>query len=143
MIKAMPSKTEGVWHGSRLHFRRTFARGNSFINGIDEFRTKVDSDSKRIIEQVETYIREGGGEYEDWYVGLTDNPIEPVTEALSLHKVQGQRLTYIETTSSQIAQAVADNFVNLCGTDGNFSTKEISRACKSLYVYKKATHLVG
>jgi hypothetical protein len=103
----------------------------------------VVSDPKQIIEQIETYIYQGGGEYEDWYIGLTGNPIDPVTEAFSLHKVQGQRLAYFETTSSQIAQAVADYFVNLCGADGNLGTNEISCACKSLYVYKKATHLVG
>jgi hypothetical protein len=103
----------------------------------------VASDSKQIIEQIETYIREGGGEYKDWYVGMTDNPIEPVDEALLLNKVQSHRFTYIETISSQVAKTVADYFVNLCGTDGNFSTKEISRASKSVYVYKKATHLVG
>jgi len=114
-----------------------------FSNDIDKLRTEVASDPKQIIEQIETYIREGGGEYEDWYVGLTDNPIEPVTETLLLRKVQGQWLTYIETTSSQIAQAVADYFVSLCGTDGNFNTKEITRACNSLYVYKKPPHLVG
>jgi hypothetical protein len=108
-----------------------------------ESKTKVANVPKQIIEQIETYIREGGGEYEDWYVGLADNPIEPVTETLSLHKVRGQRFTYIETASSQIAQAAADYFVNLCGTDGNLKTNDISRACKSLYVYKKAVHLVG
>jgi hypothetical protein len=108
-----------------------------------EFKTKAANDLKQIIEQIETYIREGGGEYEDWYVSVTDNPLEPLNEVLSLHKVQSQRFTYIETISSQIARAVADYFVNQLGTDGNLGTKEISGACKSLYVYKKAAHLVG
>jgi hypothetical protein len=103
----------------------------------------VASDYNQIIELIETYIREGGGEYEDWYIGLTDNPIDPVSEASSLHRVQDQRLTYIETTSPQIAQAVADYFINLCGTDGKVSRKELGHACNSLYVYKKAAHLVG
>lgn len=108
---------------------------------MDRFETKQ-GDQEQIINEIETYIREGGGEYEDWYVGLTDDPFEPITEALLLHKVQGQRLTYIETASPQIAQTVVDYFINLCGTDGNLKTSDISRACNSLYIYKKATHLV-
>ena len=111
------------------------------LGNMDGIETKQGG-QEQIINEIETYIREGGGEYEDWYVGLTDDPFEPINEALLLQKVQGERLSYIETSSPQIAQAVADYFVNLCGTDGNLSTKEINRACNSLYVYKKATHLV-
>lgn len=97
---------------------------------------------KQIINEIETYICQGGGEYEDWYIGITDNPMEPVNEALLLQKIQGGKLAYIETSSPQIAWAVADYFVNLCGTDGNLNMEGISRVCNSLYVYKKATHLV-
>jgi hypothetical protein len=147
MVQVMLSKTEGMWPEGRLRFRRAFAQrdsqGNSFMDSIDECRTELASNSKQIIEQIETYIREGGGEYKDWYIGMTDNPIEPVDEALLLNKVQNHRFTYIETISSRVAKTVADYFINLCGADGHFSTKEISRACKSLYVYKKAAHLVG
>jgi len=115
-------------------------QNNAFVD-MDRVETKQGS-QKKIINEIETYIQEGGGEYEDWYVGLTDDPFGPITEALLLQKVQSERLLYIETSSPQIAQAVADYFVSLCGTDGNISTNEINRACRSLYVYKKAAHLV-
>ena len=108
---------------------------------MDEIAIKRGSEEK-IIAEIETYIREGGGEYDDWYVGLTDNPMEPVKKALLLKKVQGERLAYIETSSPQIALAVADYFINLCGTDGNLIKKEITPGCNSIYVYKKAAQLI-
>jgi hypothetical protein len=112
------------------------------VNGIYELEAEVADDSNQIIEQVETYIRQGGGRYEDWYVGLADNPIKPVSEAFSLHKVQSRRFTYIETPSARVARDVARHFVNLRGTDGNLSTNKISHTCNSVYVYKKAGYPV-
>jgi hypothetical protein len=96
-------------------------------------------DEKKIIAQIETYIRQGGGEYRNWYIGMADNPIGPVTEAFRLNKVQNHRFTYIETLSHDIATTVADYFINVCGTDGNISE---TKTCDALYVYKKAEHIV-
>jgi hypothetical protein len=92
---------------------------------------------KQIITQIETYIHQGGGEYSDWYIGLADNPLDPITEAFRLQKVQNHRFTYIETLSHDIAKAVADYFINVCGTDGIISE---TKTCDSLYVYKKAEY---
>ena len=99
-------------------------------------------DEKNIIAQIEKYICEGGGEYGDWYIGLADNPIDPITEAFRLHKVQNRRFTYIETISHQAAKAVADYFLNVCCTDGNLSDIDESRPCRALYIYKKAVNLI-
>jgi hypothetical protein len=98
---------------------------------------------KQIIDEIEAYISQGGGEYQDWYVGMTNNPIDPLTEASLLHKVENHRFMYIETISQQVAKAVADYFVNVLGTDGNLNDEEKDGACQALYVYKKAVHLVG
>ncbi len=98
---------------------------------------------KHIIEQMETYIRQGGGEYEDWFIGLADNPIVPITEVSRLRKVQNHRFTYVETISIEVAKAVADYFINACGMDGNISETEKDDACRALYLYKKAEHLVA
>ena len=100
-------------------------------------------DQKHIVEQVEAYIRGGGGEYEDWYVGIADNPLDPIDEAMLFHKVQNYWFMYIETISSQVAKAVADYFVNGRGTDGNLSGNETVDVCRAIYVYKKAAHLVS
>ncbi|MGD0551948.1 MAG: hypothetical protein ABSB25_04775 [Sedimentisphaerales bacterium] len=99
-------------------------------------------DEKHIIAQIEAYIRQGGGEYGDWYIGLADNPIDPIIEAYRLHKVQNHRFTYIETVSHQAAKAAADYFLNVCGTDGNLSDTDTSRPCRALYIYKKAADLI-
>jgi hypothetical protein len=96
-------------------------------------------DEKQIIAQIETYIRQGGGEYGDWYIGLADNPIAPIMEVTRLHKVQNHRFAYIETISHDIAKAAADYFLKVCGTDGDISDIVDSDA---IYVYKKAEHLV-
>ena len=100
-------------------------------------------DQKYIIEQMETYIRQGGGEYGNWFIGLADNPIAPITETSRLRKVQNHRFTYVETMSVEVAKAVADYFINACGMDGNIGKTEKDGACRALYLYKKAEHLVA
>jgi hypothetical protein len=99
-------------------------------------------DEKNIIAQIETYIRQGGGEYGDWYIGLANNPIDPITVASRLHKVQNNRFTYIETISPHVARLVSDYFLNVCGTDGNLSDINTSRPCRAIYIYKKAPNLI-
>jgi hypothetical protein len=94
-------------------------------------------DEKNIIVQIETYIRQGGGEYGEWYIGLADNPIEPATDSFRNHKVKNSWFTYIETSSHEIARAIAEYFINTCGTDGNINDLGLSDSCQSLYVYKK------
>jgi hypothetical protein len=98
---------------------------------------------KHIIEQVETYIRHGGGEYRDWFIGLADNPIVPIRKASRLRKIQNHRFVYIETISGEVAKAVADYFINVCGTDGDIIEKEKEDACRAIYIYKKAAHIVA
>lgn len=101
------------------------------------------SDQKHIIDQVETYIRRGGGEYEDWFIGLADNPIAPSKEVSRLHKAKNRTFAYVETLSGEVAKAVAEHFINVCGTDGDISEAEKDGARRALYFYKKAEHLVA
>ena len=92
---------------------------------------------KQIIDEITAYIHRGGGKYQDWFVGITDDPISPIDEALKLHKVEDHRFIYLETTSQQNAMTVADYFVNVLGTDGNLCENNKGMTCRSLYVYKK------
>jgi hypothetical protein len=100
-------------------------------------------DQKHVIEEVETYIRQGGGGYGDWFIGLADDPIAPITEVSRLHKVQNHRFVYVETMTGEVAKAVIDYFIDACGMDGNISEKERDGSCRALYLYKKADHLVA
>jgi hypothetical protein len=100
------------------------------------------SHEKNIIAQIEAYIQQGGGEYGDWFVGLADNPIDPIAEAFRLSKVQHHRFTYIETVSYQVARFVADYFLKVCGTDGDLSDIDTGRPCQAIYIYKKAANLL-
>ena len=99
------------------------------------------NNEKHIIAQIEAYIRQGGGEYGDWYLGLADNPIDPIMEVTRLRKVQNQRFTYIETVSHEVAKSVADYFLDVCGIDGDISDM-IGSPCRAIYVYKKAANLL-
>jgi hypothetical protein len=101
------------------------------------------NDVKNIIAEIETYIRQRGGVYGDWYIGLADNPIDPITEAFRLNKVQSRFFTYIETVSHKTAKAVADHFLNVCGTDGNICDIDEIRPRRALYIYKKALNLIA
>ncbi len=103
---------------------------------------KTMGNEKNIIAQIETYINQGGGEYGDWYIGMADNPIDPIMEVTRLHKVASHRFTYIETVSNKDAKTVADYFHNVCGMDGNLSEIDAGRPCRSLYVYKKAPNSI-
>lgn len=100
-------------------------------------------DQKYIIEQMETYIRQGGGGYGDWFIGLADNPITPIAEVSRLGKVQSHRFTYVETMSGEVAKAVADYFIDACGMDGNISESRRDGGCRALYLYKKAEHPIA
>jgi hypothetical protein len=108
------------------------------VEDIDETM----NDEKNIIAQIETYICEGGGEYGDWYIGLADNPIDPIMEVTKLHKVQNHMFTYIETISHQVAKFVSDYFLKVCGTDGDLSDIDTSRPRRALYIYKKTANLI-
>jgi hypothetical protein len=100
-------------------------------------------DQKYIIEQMETYIRQGGGGYGDWFIGLADNPITPIAEVSRLGKVQSHRFTYLETVSNEVAKVVAGYFIDACGVDGNISETQRGGGCRALYLYKKAEHRVA
>ena len=98
---------------------------------------------QQIIDEIKTYINRGSGKYQDWYVGITDNPISAIDEALLFHKVENHRFICLETVSQQIAMAVTDYFVNALGTDGNLCEDNSGRPCQFLYIYKKAVHPAG
>ena len=100
-------------------------------------------DQRHIIEQIETCIRQGGGGYRDWFIGLADNPITPIAEVSRLGKVQNHRFTYIETVSHEVAREAADYFISVCGMDGDISETQKNAACRALYLYKKAESLVA
>jgi hypothetical protein len=101
------------------------------------------SSQQQIIDEIKAYINRGGGKYQDWYVGITDNPISAIDEALLFHKVDNHRFICLETVSRQIAMPVTDYFVNALGTDGNLCEDNSGRPCQFLYIYKKAVHPAG
>jgi hypothetical protein len=98
---------------------------------------------QQIIGEIEAYICRGGGKYQDWYIGIADDPIGPIDEALLFHKVENHRFICLETISQQVAIAVADYFVNILGTDGNLYEGNRGKPCQFLYIYKKAVHTTG
>ena len=98
---------------------------------------------KQIIDEIETYIRRGGGQYRDWYVGIADNPINPIGKTEFFHKVQSHRFMYIETASTRESRAVAGFFVNILGTESNLDDDQANGDCRAVFVYKKAVKPVN
>lgn len=88
---------------------------------------------QEIIADLDGHISEGGGGYSAWYVGISSNAKERLTE----HKVKGWYI--IRTaTSSQVAREIEDYFVNSCKTDGG--TGGGDETATKVYAYKKTPH---
>jgi hypothetical protein len=95
------------------------------------------SNEKNTIWEIETYIREGGGQYGDWYVGMADDPLRAVEETFRLHRVQNERFMYIEAESETAAAATVNHFVNCCGTGGRAAETGAHGQPRAIYVYKQ------
>jgi hypothetical protein len=75
------------------------------------------TEGKKIVADIETYIEECGGNYSDWYVGITGD----ITQRLfGDHNVDedNDNCCWEEATSSKIARAVEKHFIEKHGTQG-------------------------
>ena len=68
------------------------------------------------IREIEKYISENGGEYPDWYIGVTSNPDDRLFNA---HRVAKNGVwIYCPCTNSEIARSIEDYFLGEQGTMG-------------------------
>ncbi|MCK4788816.1 MAG: hypothetical protein KAV87_34055 [Desulfobacteraceae bacterium] len=92
---------------------------------------------QEIIDDIKSHMQKRGGEYSDWYVGISKDAKDRLFNG---HSVKEKEDMWIYTTasSSQVAREVEDYFVNTLNTDGD--TGGGDNTSDMVYAYKKAAH---
>ena len=90
-----------------------------------------------IINDLDAYIKDGGGGYPAWYVGIASDADDRV---FSDHKVKekGDWWIFRQASTSAVAREIEDYFVNTLGTDGGSGGGDTGT--DTVYAYKKASH---
>ena len=94
-------------------------------------------DKQEIIDDIKLHMQKRGGEYSDWYVGVSKNAKGRLFDDHSV-KEKKDVWIYRKTSSSQTAREVKDYFVNTLRTDGGTGGGDDSSVM--VYAYKKAKH---
>ena len=92
---------------------------------------------QEITDDIESHIKKRGGEYSDWYVGISKSARDRLFNG---HSVKEKKDVWIlrKAKSSETAREVEDYFVNTLGTDGG--TGGGDDTSDMVYAYKKAKH---
>lgn len=92
---------------------------------------------EQIKEDIKSYIDDHGGQYNRWYVGISDNARKRLFDD---HNVDEDSDLWIYRTASSatVARRVEDYFVNELGTDGG--TGGGDENSNQVYAYKKNSH---
>ncbi len=93
----------------------------------------LDKKNEEIIQKIKDHIMLHGGEYIEWYVGISE---EPETR-LAAHKVRKPNIPFLvlDCKSTKIARAVEDYCHDVLGCDGD---KGGGKNPHYVYVYKKS-----
>ena len=97
----------------------------------------MEKSKKEIIDHINMHIKRCGGNYGNWYVGISKDARERL---LIGHNVSEKKDSWIyrKTSSSEIAREIEDYFVKMLGTDGG--TGGGDDTTDMVYAYKKGTH---
>ncbi|MHC4709065.1 MAG: hypothetical protein ACYTA3_01200 [Planctomycetota bacterium] len=99
--------------------------------------TTTTTTKQEIINDLDAYIRDGGGGYSAWYVGIASDARDRL---FSDHKVKEKGDLWIlrRASFSAVAREIQDYFVNTLGTDGGAGRGVV--LIDMVYAYKKASH---
>jgi len=89
-----------------------------------------------IKSEIKEYIKECGGSYSRWYVGIATYPRKRLFTEHNVDEKDGCWI-YIEATSSNAAREVEKYFVERLGTDGGAGGGDEST--RYVYAYKKTS----
>jgi hypothetical protein len=91
---------------------------------------------QQIKYEILAYIKEFGGSFSDYYVGVADDPQSTLFEG---HGVDGEKdpWLYKQALTFQAARTVQDYFVTRLKTDG-VPVIDGDENCDCVYVYKKS-----
>lgn len=99
--------------------------------------TTTTKTKEEIINDLDSYIKDGGGGYPAWYVGIASDARDRL---FSDHGVKEKGDLWIcrQTSFSGVAREIEDYFVNTLGTDGGTGKGVV--LIDMVYAYKKASH---
>lgn len=92
---------------------------------------------QEIIDDIKSHMQKRGGEYSDWYVGISKDAKDRLFNGHSV-KEKKDVWIYRKAGSPQTAREVEDYFVNTLDTDGG--TGGGDETSDMVYAYKKAKH---
>lgn len=95
---------------------------------------KISASTQEIIDNIRTYIEEGGGNYSDWYAGVCQEVQDII---LKVYQTDSRCWTYCDTPSPQVAKEVLDYCVNMLGIAGDVNTRNADSFSRVVYVCKK------
>jgi hypothetical protein len=94
-------------------------------------------DKQEIIDDIKKYIKEGRGDYNLWYVGVSSNARNSLFIEHNV-KEKEDLWTYKTAVSSEIAREVERYFLIVLGTDGMIDSDD--ETARMVYTYRKAMH---
>ncbi len=99
--------------------------------------TTTTKTKQEIINDLDAHIKDGGGGYPAWYVGIASDARDRL---FSDHKVKekGDSWVFRQTSFSGVAREIEDYFVNTLGTGGGARRGVVFT--DMVYAYKKASH---
>ena len=99
--------------------------------------TTTTKTKQEIINDLDAYIKDGGGGYAAWYVGIASDARDRL---FNNHKVKekGDSWVFRQTSFSAVAREIEDYFVNTLGTGGGARRGVVFT--DMVYAYKKASH---
>lgn len=91
---------------------------------------------QEIISDIEGHIQKGGGGYNAWYVGISEDAKDRL---FNEHNVE-EWWIFRQASSSQVAREIESYFVNILGTDGGAGGG--GENTDMVYAYKKAANTI-
>lgn len=88
----------------------------------------------RIKNEIKEYIKECGGSYSDWYVGIAEDPEERLFENHNVDK-ENDHWIYRPCEDSNVSRRIEEYFVTVLGTDGETGGGDENTIY--VYAYKK------
>ncbi|MGB0682760.1 MAG: hypothetical protein ACPGOV_08630 [Magnetovibrionaceae bacterium] len=95
--------------------------------------------AQQIVNEIAGHIRNCGGQYRDWYVGIAANPEDRLFSAHRVRK-QGDAWIFRPAANENAARQIERHFINSLGTKGGGGGG--TSATRFVYAYRIGHHTV-